>query len=73
MSQGLLEREHGARRFWLPLGVLLALWIAIPTLEFSGILTSLGVTGLILGFALKDIIENLVAGILILWPRPYPK
>jgi small-conductance mechanosensitive channel len=53
------------------LSVLVALWIAIPTLEFSGILTSLGVTGLILGFALKDIIENLVAGILILWRRPF--
>lgn len=53
------------------LGVLLALWIAIPTLEFSEILTSLGVTGLILGFALKDIIENFVAGILILWRRPF--
>lgn len=53
------------------LGVLLALWIAIPTLEFSEILTSLGVTGLILGFALKDIIENFIAGILILWRRPF--
>lgn len=53
------------------LGVLLALWIAIPTLKFSEILTSLGVTGLILGFALKDIIENFVAGILILWRRPF--
>lgn len=52
-------------------GILLALWIAIPTLEFSEILTSLGVTGLILGFALKDIIENFVAGILILWRRPF--
>ena len=53
------------------LGILLALWIAIPTLEFSEILTSLGVTGLILGFALKDIIENFIAGILILWRRPF--
>lgn len=52
-------------------GILLALWIAIPKLEFSEILTSLGVTGLILGFALKDIIENFVAGILILWRRPF--
>ena len=53
------------------LGVFVALWIAIPTLEFAEILTSLGVTGLILGFALKDIIENFVAGILILWRRPF--
>lgn len=53
------------------LGVLAALWIAVPTFKFTEIITSLGVTGLILGFALKDIIENFVAGILILWRRPY--
>lgn len=52
-------------------GIFIALWIAIPTLEFAEILTSLGVTGLILGFALRDIIENFVAGILILWRRPF--
>ena len=52
-------------------GVFIALWIALPTFEFAEILTSLGVTGLILGFALRDIIENFVAGILILWRRPF--
>jgi small conductance mechanosensitive channel len=53
------------------LGVLVALWIAIPTVEFGQVFASLGVTGLILGFALRDIIENFVAGILILWRRPF--
>jgi small-conductance mechanosensitive channel len=53
------------------LGIFVALWIAIPSLEFAEILTSLGLTGLILGFALRDIIENFVAGILILWRRPF--
>jgi small-conductance mechanosensitive channel len=53
------------------LGVLAALWIAVPTFKFTEIVASLGVTGLIVGFALKDIIENFVAGILILWRRPY--
>ena len=52
-------------------GVFIALWIAIPTVEFAQVFTSLGVTGLILGFALRDIIENFVAGILILWRRPF--
>jgi small-conductance mechanosensitive channel len=55
----------------LLLGVLLALWIAIPSVRFGTIFTSLGVTGLILGFALKDIIENFVSGIIILWRRPF--
>ncbi|MBA2595816.1 MAG: mechanosensitive ion channel family protein [Chloroflexia bacterium] len=53
------------------LGVFVALWIAIPTVEFAQIFTSLGVSGIVLGFALRDIIENFVAGILILWRRPF--
>lgn len=55
----------------LALGVFVALWIAVPTVEFGQLFASLGVTGLILGFALRDIIENFVAGILILWRRPF--
>lgn len=53
------------------LGLFVALWIAVPTVEFGQLFASLGVTGLILGFALRDIIENFVAGILILWRRPF--
>ena len=53
------------------LGVFVALWIAIPTVQFGQIFASLGVTGIVLGFALRDIIENFVAGILILWRRPF--
>ena len=55
----------------LLLGVFVALWIAIPSVQFGQIFASLGVSGLILGFALRDIIENFVAGILILWRRPF--
>lgn len=55
----------------IALGVLAALWIAVPTFKFTEIVASLGVTGLIVGFALKDILENFVAGILLLWRRPY--
>jgi len=39
--------------------------------SFATIIASFGVAGLIVGFALKDILENFVAGILILWRRPY--
>lgn len=60
-----------ARVITTVLGVLLGFWIAIPTVQFTEIFASLGVTGLILGFALRDIIENFVAGILILWRRPF--
>lgn len=56
---------------FLVIGVLVGLWIAIPSVRFTEVLASLGVTGIILGFALRDIIENFVAGILILWRRPF--
>ena len=39
--------------------------------SFSTIIATFGVAGLIVGFALKDILENFVAGILILWRRPF--
>jgi small conductance mechanosensitive channel len=52
-------------------GILVALWIAIPTINFREIFAGLGVTGLILGFALKDLLENFAAGVLILWRRPF--
>ncbi len=50
---------------------LIAVWIAIPSVKFGDFFGSLGVTGLILGFALKDMLENFVAGLLILWRRPF--
>ena len=56
---------------FLVIGVLVGLWIAIPSVRFTEVLASLGVTGIILGFALRDVIENFVAGILILWRRPF--
>ncbi|MGE3269346.1 MAG: mechanosensitive ion channel family protein [Chloroflexota bacterium] len=52
-------------------GILVAFWIAIPTINFREIFAGLGVTGLILGFALKDLLENFAAGVLILWRRPF--
>ncbi len=39
--------------------------------SFSTIIASFGVAGLIVGFALKDILENFVAGVIILWRRPF--
>ncbi|MEO6577586.1 MAG: mechanosensitive ion channel family protein [Candidatus Limnocylindria bacterium] len=52
-------------------GVFVALWIAIPSVSFSELLASVGVSGIVLGFALRDIIENFVAGIIILARRPF--
>lgn len=52
-------------------GALLGLWIALPTALFLELFASLGVTGLILGFALKELLENFVAGLLLMWRRPF--
>jgi small-conductance mechanosensitive channel len=48
-----------------------AVAFGIIGVSFSTILATFGVAGLIVGFALKDILENFVAGVIILWRRPY--
>lgn len=53
------------------LGVLLALAIAVPSLDFAAALGALGIGGIVIGFALKDIVQNFLAGILILVNRPF--
>tara|TARA_B110000503_G_scaffold133571_1_gene211301 strand:+ start:837 stop:1328 length:492 start_codon:yes stop_codon:yes gene_type:complete len=51
--------------------------IAIMTLlgtmgvDISALLTGLGLTGFALGFALKDVLSSCIAGILILFYRPF--
>ncbi len=50
-------------------GVVVA--FGILGVSIATIIASFGVAGLIVGFALKDILENFVAGILILWRRPF--
>ena len=55
----------------LAVGVLLVLEILVPTLQFVELFTSLGVGSIILGFALKDMLENFAAGLLILWRSPF--
>jgi small conductance mechanosensitive channel len=55
----------------ITLGILLALAIAVPSLDFAAALGALGVGGIVIGFALKDIVQNFLAGILILVNRPF--
>jgi len=54
-------------------GVLMALLIALSAIDVNvtTVLTSLGVAGFALGFALKDILENFISGILLLFSRPF--
>lgn len=78
--------EHATARRRLPLsvatlvvntvyvvGLALAIIVTMYTLGIPvfGLVTGLGIGGLVIGFALKDIIENLLAGALILIQRPF--
>ncbi|MDQ2686926.1 MAG: mechanosensitive ion channel family protein [Armatimonadota bacterium] len=51
------------------IGILVAL--AAANINVTTLIASLGVAGFALGFALKDILENFIAGILLLFARPF--
>lgn len=53
------------------LGVLVAVTILFPTFKPGDLITLLGVSGVAIGFAFKDIFQNFLAGILILLTRPF--
>ncbi|WP_229755789.1 mechanosensitive ion channel family protein, partial [Deinococcus soli (ex Cha et al. 2016)] len=55
----------------LALGVLVALTVVFPTLTAASLFGALGVRGVAIGFAFKDIFQNLLAGLLILITRPF--
>lgn len=65
----LISRLIGISLFIL--GLFTALTIVIPTFRFSDLITGLGFTTFIIGFATKDILNNLFSGVLILWQRPF--
>jgi len=53
------------------LGMLLAITIAFPSFTPANLVSALGITGIAIGFAFKDIFENFLAGILILLTEPF--
>ncbi len=55
----------------LLLGGLLALTIVIPSLNPGDLLAGLGIGSVAIGFAFKDILQNWLAGLLILIQRPF--
>lgn len=55
---------------WI-VGVLIAAIIIFPSLTPGKILTGLGLGSIAIGFAFKDIFENFLAGILILFREPF--
>lgn len=53
------------------LAVLIAVTIAFPTMTPGRLISVLGIGGVAIGFAFKDIFQNLIAGILILLRHPF--
>ncbi len=59
---------HTALTFF---GLLVAAVIALPNFRPVDMLAGLGVASIAVGFALKEILQNFFAGVLILWRKPF--
>lgn len=53
------------------IGILFAAAIVFPSVNPGGVFATLGVGSVAIGFAFKDILQNLLAGLLLLINRPY--
>jgi small-conductance mechanosensitive channel len=57
--------------FIFVVGIFAGLTVIIPTFQFGDLITGLGFTSFVVGFATKDILNNLLSGVLILWQQPF--
>lgn len=55
----------------IQVGLFISLSIVIPSLKASDLVQLLGVSGVAIGFAFRDILQNFLAGILILLTEPF--
>lgn len=55
----------------LILGILITVTIVIPSFTPASLLSALGVGGVAIGFAFKDIFQNFLAGVLLLLTEPF--
>jgi small-conductance mechanosensitive channel len=55
----------------LIIGALVAVTAAFPGFTPANLISALGIGGIAIGFAFKDIFENFLAGILLLFSRPF--
>ena len=53
------------------LGIFTALAVVVPSFGFGDLIAGVGFTTFIVGFATKDILNNLLSGVLILWQQPF--
>lgn len=57
--------------FVLVVGIFTSLTVMIPSFTFGNLIAGLGFTSFVVGFATKDILNNFLSGILILWQQPF--
>ncbi len=60
-----------ARAGTVVVGALVALSIAVPSIDAASLVAGLGVGTIAIGFAFQDILQNTLAGLLILFRRPF--
>jgi small conductance mechanosensitive channel len=53
------------------IGLLLAMTVAFPSFTAGNLVSSLGIGGVAIGFAFKDIFQNFLAGLLLLVTKPF--
>jgi len=53
------------------IGLLLAMTVAFPSFTAANFVSSLGIGGVAIGFAFKDIFQNFLAGLLLLITKPF--
>ena len=68
-----LGRNLGGLMKWIVIvvGVMLAATIVVPSLKPGDLIAGLGVSSVAIGFAFKDILQNWLAGLLILMRQPF--
>lgn len=66
---GMLGRLASIAMFLIGLGV--AAVVILPSFRPVDLIAGLGITSIAIGFALKDILQNFFAGILLLWQKPF--
>ena len=55
----------------LLVGFMLAATVVVPSINPGDLIAGLGVSSVAIGFAFKDILQNSLAGLLILWRQPF--
>lgn len=52
-------------------GLLVAVTIVVPSFKLGSLIETLGLASVAIGFAFRDVLQNFLAGILILWTEPF--